>query len=224
MRGILTTLILAHLIADYPLQTAWMVEAKKTPRGLLIHVAIHIATTALFVLPLEPGAWPYVLLLGAFHYAIDSYKNYISRSHPTWMAGPYLTDQLLHHITILFVAALLMRAFPQTPLALFQPWMIYVIAYLLATYIWFISERVMFARDTGYQVVVQAEKWSRIVARGLLLTLFLWLLGLPPWAQNLSAAGGLSILPYTTGIYLRRTLLTDFAVAAAAALIVWAVV
>ena len=37
-------LFLAHLLADYPLQSDWMVQAKKTWPGLATHVAVHLAT------------------------------------------------------------------------------------------------------------------------------------------------------------------------------------
>jgi hypothetical protein len=35
-------LLLSHLVADYPLQTDAMVQAKKTVPGLTVHVAVHL--------------------------------------------------------------------------------------------------------------------------------------------------------------------------------------
>ncbi len=43
-------LLLSHLVADYPLQTDGMVQAKKTLPGLTVHVAVHLLTMLVFLL------------------------------------------------------------------------------------------------------------------------------------------------------------------------------
>lgn len=106
-----------HFVCDYPLQTAYQVHNKGTyghPGGL-IHAGIHgIGTLAVFL------AVPPTLALGAalvvaevvIHYHVDWAKCQISRrlgytpkdTRFWWAIG---ADQLVHHLTYVAMAAIL---------------------------------------------------------------------------------------------------------------------
>src|SRR4029079_4542500 len=104
MNEAFNTLFLAHLIADYPLQTNWLGQAKRHWPGLTIHVAIHLLVLLVICLPYTGLLWPYLLALAATHFAIDAFKNFLARRRPHWVNGPYLFDQLLHLISILAIS------------------------------------------------------------------------------------------------------------------------
>ncbi|MBK9093753.1 MAG: hypothetical protein IPM84_13475 [Anaerolineae bacterium] len=88
--------------------------------------------------------------------------------------------------------------------------------YLLATHIWFISERIFTHRDATYQQELNRFALVRMVTRGLLLTLFL-LAGRPASTSTGSALALSLALPYVTGTCRRRAALTDVLVALVAA-------
>jgi hypothetical protein len=97
----LATLLLAHLIADFPLQTNSIFKMKVAgTRGLTIHVAIHVLTTALLIH--HPWQyWPILLLLGVIHYFIDWAKLRLSGERK---APGFVIDQIVHVITLVVVA------------------------------------------------------------------------------------------------------------------------
>ena len=55
------TLLLGHLIADFPLQTDWVVQFKKRHiTGLALHASIHVGVTALLIRdPFHTATAPY---------------------------------------------------------------------------------------------------------------------------------------------------------------------
>lgn len=114
-----TALLLAHLIADFPLQWKWISDNKGTSgRALLCHGLVHLAL-----------AWPCLLLLApvhflsfrsqgivlaylAIHLGIDKLKSWITarnrmKAPPGWTV--FLLDQLLHVVCIALAAAWLSR-------------------------------------------------------------------------------------------------------------------
>ena len=94
------TLLLAHLLGDFPLQTDKIFKLKTQSNfGLAIHVAIHLGVTALLIhRPLT--YWPILLILGIAHFTTDWVKlNFPSKNQ----AAGFLWDQLVHYITILLI-------------------------------------------------------------------------------------------------------------------------
>ncbi len=91
-------LFAAHVLADFVLQTAKMVETKRNPLTLLAHIAVVIATAALMLGSLSP----WLLALGLAHGAIDIAKTFGPRNLTGFMA-----DQAAHLISLLLMAALL---------------------------------------------------------------------------------------------------------------------
>lgn len=210
-------LVFAHLIADYPLQTTWMVENKRNGRGLIVHCFVHLLT----VLALFGGnsrfLWPYALALAASHFVIDALKTAQGVRWPRWVVGPYLLDQAVHALVALLIARWIDAAHPDLILPFARNWLIVASGLLAATYVWHISERIIAWNQVDYRHEVITQMWPRMVTRALLFLVFLWLGSFFHSPTPLAAI----FLPYRSGQHHRRALLTDIAVAATAALIVW---
>lgn len=213
------TLLLCHLIADYPLQTDAMVQAKKRLPGLLFHVAVHLVTMLVILLGLVGLAWrtvlPVVLAVTALHFAIDVWKNVLSKRKPQWVIGGYLQDQILHLASLWLVATWFA---PGSAFAIPERWVIYASGYVLVTHAWFVTERVLTYRDKARQTLVAAQLWPRMVSRALLLTLLL--LGWHQFGSAGLASAAVFIWPYGRSVARQRFLLTDIAVAVAVLLFI----
>ena len=203
-------LYLAHFLGDYPLQPSWLVEAKRNWRGLIVHVCIHLAIMLFVAGQVRRFIWLYLVALAGLHFAIDVLKNLFFIYRPRWVVGPHLFDQFLHLLSILLIAGWIQRAVPETLLPEYRVWPIYVIGYLLATYVWFITERVVSYADQAYQREMTAHLWSRMITRAVLVTVFLsgwrYLAAVPLGAATVR-------IPYVSGSYGRRALTTDLCVA-----------
>ena len=211
-------LYLAHLLGDYPLQTDKMVQAKRTWRGLILHVGVHFAVLLFVVDEFRTDLWLYLLVLTAIHYAIDTFKNVLSNYKPDWIFGGYLVDQFLHLLSIAGVTLWIERTIAAAALPTFGPWLVYASAYLFVTYAWFVTERVAATDKADYLEELKEHFWSRMIARAGLLTAFLvvahYAFGTPFF---LLAA----VIPYTTGVHKRRAFLIDVAVALFGAALIW---
>lgn len=109
-----------HFIADYLLQTRWIISGKghfDQPGGY-VHAGIHILGTAPALIYVGIDAGLVALLLAAefvIHFAIDHLKALQSRARPEspdsarfWaMHG---ADQLAHHLTYSAILFVVMRA------------------------------------------------------------------------------------------------------------------
>ena len=212
-------LLLAHFLADYPLQPRWLLAAKQRLWGLLLHVTIHFLTALLLVGDVRWKLLPPLVSLALVHFVIDLTKYRLAVTRPAWVRLPYLIDQLLHVVTILgtagWIAATLAPASAPAP----EPWMIYLLGYLLATHVWFVTERMLTWHDKAYQQILESSLVPRMLSRAVMLTA-LFLLGFGPQTTALSAGAW---LPYRRENRGARALLTDLAVAAAVAVLVkWA--
>ena len=115
---VLCVLEVKHFIFDYPLQTGYLLRTKViygNPGGL-IHAGLHVLGTAAVFLVVNPGLWVAVgILMGEFivHYHLDWAKGQLSKrlglttSDALYWWGIGL-DQLLHHLTYLVIAGVLM--------------------------------------------------------------------------------------------------------------------
>lgn len=86
-------LFLAHLVADFMLQTSNSCKDKvdrhwRSP-SLFVHAAFVFALS--WLVTFDPGFWWCALLIGAAHYCIDLWKSYRPES-VTWFS----LDQVLH--------------------------------------------------------------------------------------------------------------------------------
>jgi len=101
--------LIAHVFADFVLQTRWMVTNKHRPAVLLLHAFIVFALTALAL----GGSLLLAATLALAHLAIDTLKTYAVPSSQRDRLWPYLTDQLAHLATIALAAYLMPNAFAQ---------------------------------------------------------------------------------------------------------------
>lgn len=112
----LLALLLAHLLADFPLQTSWMVEGKARRRlsaftaHLVTHLGVTLAALLFFTsVPIaRPRTWAVLGLLLSGHALLDLVKTTLIRNRPAWDgAALFLADQVAHVAIILGVALLL---------------------------------------------------------------------------------------------------------------------
>lgn len=94
----LATLLLGHLLGDFPLQTnqiyRWKLQGNL---GILIHVVIHVAVTMLLLRNVS-AAWLLLILLGSGHFIIDWLKLRL----PTRPQTPgFILDQIAHLIWLI---------------------------------------------------------------------------------------------------------------------------
>lgn len=209
-------LLLAHLLADFPLQPRWLVAAKQQLWGVLLHTGIHFLTALLLVGDARWTLLPQVLSLALVHFVIDLTKYRLAVRWPAWVTLPYFIDQLAHLLTLLAVSrwmgAVLAPGAAPSP----QLWMIYAIGYLTATHVWFVTERMLTWSDEANQLILEASLWPRMLARAAMLTALL-LLGIGSSGAGLAA---IAWMPYRREERGGRALLTDLIVAAATAILI----
>lgn len=202
--------LLAHFLADYPFQSAWMVAHKDRWPALVLHAGVHFVLLMLVVMPAWRALWPYCLLLALVHLLIDRGKIALSGRRPDWVVLPYLVDQLLHYLTLGAVAAWIYQTQGNLNLLLAPGLAVFITGYLLVTYVWAISEKVVLAARPAGRQELTSSSWSRMAARALLLTGLLWLL-YPGWTAVAGFLQG-AVFPYRSGNHARRALLTDLLV------------
>jgi hypothetical protein len=115
---VLLVLEIKHFIFDYPLQTPYQLRNKVTygHAGGLLHAGLHVLGTSAIFLVVRPSLGVgLAILAGEFlvHYHLDWAKGQLTmRSGLTVKDGPYWwaigVDQLLHQVTYLAIAAILM--------------------------------------------------------------------------------------------------------------------
>ena len=101
----LYVMLLAHLLGDYLFQTGTIARWKaRSLIGILVHGGIVTATTLVCAVLVDPSWWPYALLIGLTHTAIDVVRARLLRiSNPTRELAWYLLDQVAHITVILAV-------------------------------------------------------------------------------------------------------------------------
>lgn len=93
MTETLAALLFAHALADFVLQTGWMVANKRRPAAMLAHVGVVTASAALVLGSLDP----LLLALAAAHLLIDATKAFSGKHGLT----PFLADQAAHLASLL---------------------------------------------------------------------------------------------------------------------------
>ncbi len=115
-------LLLAHLAADF-LQPAALVElARRSPRGLALHIGIYSALNLLVLFAYGP-LWPvFLVLLAIQHYALDRGKHLLAVRRIEGV-HIFLADQALHVGAIALIAFVgLAGARPSPFLQLISPY------------------------------------------------------------------------------------------------------
>lgn len=214
-------LLLAHFLGDYPLQPNWMVANKQRLPILILHVSIHFVVMLLIVGASRRALWPFLLLLVSIHFIIDFGKATLNARRPDWVTLPYLIDQMLHYISIAAITYWIGKSVANVTLPFSPQLVVYATAYLLVTYVWYISERVVTYTAPDYRQELVAQAWPRMFARALFFSSFLWLMGPRLAVQDNPAV--LVALPYVTSRYARRAIVIDLLVATGGLLfVIWA--
>ncbi len=205
------SLLLSHFLADYPLQTNWMVKNKKHWWALTLHVVVHFLTMVSMILITHTDQFlfvlPYLLLLTVIHFVIDTIKNLESKYIPQWVIIPHLLDQLYHILSILLIANWIAQA-GGSEIFTRMSLLIYLLAYLLVTHVAFITERVLVYKNKAYQQVVNQQMWPRMLRRAALLTGLLLIWNLSAQFIFASLIAGLDL----SEKYNQRALLTDICI------------
>ncbi|MBN1483495.1 MAG: DUF3307 domain-containing protein [Chloroflexia bacterium] len=95
--SLLLRFLLGHMVGDFVLQTIDLVRYKVASwKGLLIHAAIVVLCTALFLWEYLPAWWPWLLLLFFLHVSTDWAKVSLDRCFPRWGILLFFLDQSLH--------------------------------------------------------------------------------------------------------------------------------
>lgn len=89
-------LLLAHALADFVLQTGWMVANKRRPAAMLGHTAVVLVTTVVVTGSVDP----ILLALALAHLSIDAAKTF------SGFRGliPFLVDQAAHMASLAALA------------------------------------------------------------------------------------------------------------------------
>ena len=98
---LLATLVLAHLIADFPLQTNRIFRLKRRHwAGVLLHAGIH-ATVAAILVRNPLAHWPMLVTLWLGHFGIDWLKL---RFDFKFKSLGFVLDQMAHLLLLLLLA------------------------------------------------------------------------------------------------------------------------
>jgi hypothetical protein len=209
-------LLLAHFISDYPLQPKWMVRNKTKPLVLLVHVGIHFVVMAGLTGTSMVRLWPFLASLAGAHYLIDATKIAANKYLPDRLFSLYVADQAAHYITIGLTGLWISRVAGTPQPLLSIPLAVYLLGFVVVSYVWFISEQIIAFRNPVYQQEINETGWSRMLVRTVLLSLILIL------QHNISfSILPLGVfLPYLEGQYKRRALWSDIFVVCAVAVLV----
>lgn len=128
-------LLLAHLLADFPLQTNRIFRLKLAGNiGLTIHVCIHVMMAFLMLnRPFEH--LNLLLVLGVAHFVVD----WIKIRHPGDPQWPgFILDQFAHLLTIIFLAIWQPGVTVVLPLWIILPLIFLVLlpAFLMLLWVW----------------------------------------------------------------------------------------
>lgn len=209
-------ILLAHVLADYPLQPDLIVFNKRKAWAVGVHIGTHFLTMFVLVGPARTQIWPHLLVLAGVHLLLDVTKSSITPARASSAIPYYLLDQLLHVLSIFVVSTWIERGLDESLIPVASEWPLLATGYIVATYVWFITERTAFIADKLYVDELEDQFWPRMIGRAVMLTALL--LVSPGW--SVLGLGMAFRLPYTAGHYRRRALMVDVAVAVATALVI----
>jgi hypothetical protein len=122
--SVFATLLICHLIADFPLQSGRIYEWKtRSALGLSLHTSFHVIVPLLLF---EDGLsyWPAFYALALIHYLIDWGKLHLPIRPLT---RGFLLDQISHGVSLIPLALLIPSAQTRIPAHLL-PWDLFLLA------------------------------------------------------------------------------------------------
>jgi len=203
-------ILLAHFLADYPLQFPWILRNKRHPGAVAIHAGVHLVVMLLLSGAERVRLLPFLAVLTIVHFFIDLGKNLVYKLRPKWVIAPYVVDQSIHFLTIWIIATWIQASLGEITLPFNPHWAVIAVGYLVTMYVWFISERIIVYASPSYQEEMQTQYLPRMLTRGGLLTLLLVITGTPTSGSLAAITTG--IFPYVMGKHRGRALVTDIMV------------
>jgi hypothetical protein len=101
---IIPHLMFAHMLADYTLQTNWLVTRKgKSWDGLLLHGAIVGGVSLVALVSYLDVMWLPLIVLFVVHTTQDFLKVYLGPRIDVHPFFPYMGDQVLHYLLIVLI-------------------------------------------------------------------------------------------------------------------------
>lgn len=187
-------LLLAHLLADFPLQFTQLFKLKVSSRwGTAFHGGIFTLLALILALPYLAynSMWIFILLLGISHIFIDETKLSLTRKFKIDNLWLFLLDQGLHIGLIGLLATTVSgRVVWNWPLYNFPSFLtqayndpqskviIYIIAYLIATFggtfVIYYLKKTFFTRQLGKVIISRPEKYFGILERFLIVSLVIF--------------------------------------------------
>jgi hypothetical protein len=155
MTATFTTLLFAHVLADFVLQTNWMI-ARKGGVGMAAHIAVVLATAIALTGSLHPA----LFALTAVHLGFDLAKTRLAGPGPV----PFIADQAAHLASLfavalwapgLWAAGVWAMHLPATIAALLPSLMALAAGFILAT------------RAGGFAVGILMAPWVAAAPQGL---------------------------------------------------------
>jgi len=199
-------LLLAHLLADFPLQPMWLVRSKERIWGLAMHGTVHFLTALLMVGASRAVIWPQVLALAAFHFMVDVVKYRLGIKDRVWAVVSYFVDQAIHVVSLIVIAGWIMSIAPEATGLVDPAIAVYACGYLIATHVWYVTEKTISQGQIAYRDELETTLWPRMLVRAGLLSGLLYAASLAlPLAATLQ-------LPYQKDRQWRRALITDIIV------------
>lgn len=146
------TLLLAHLIADFPLQTDLVYRMKnKSVIGLGLHAVVHVAVTILLVRN-ALVFWPYWFVLFLAHFLTDWVKL---RWKASRQAVGFVLDQIAHLVMIAGLGMVMPQIESILPDVLLYPAVLYAWIPAILMFCW------ISALDRGNAGVSSRTSWMQ---------------------------------------------------------------
>ncbi len=201
-------LILAHLLGDYPFQPDWLVLNKRQTWALLLHGAIHFMFMFVLAGRVRLQVIPQLLALTTAHIIVDATKTGISNRQSLSVSTSYLLDQAIHLVLITLTTLWINSSLPGLQEPTNWGWAAILAGYVFVTYAWGTSERLLTEGMPDYNAEVVTQMWSRMATRAAFFTLATYI-GLRQ--VNIGILAAVSV-PYFSGEFRRRALITDLLV------------
>lgn len=164
--NLLIRFLLAHIAADFILQTGSMVKTKSWfAPAMLLHVLIVFSLTWAL-----SGLWLLAIVIALLHWIIDSIKMMLLKKYPAKEAGLFAADQLLHLFTLIIVWCWHYNLLQQCYKAILYPFTDYTISLIVLGYafvIWPVGYLIKFAlqKITTVATTEKIEQGGKLIGR-----------------------------------------------------------
>ena len=188
------TLLLAHLLADFPLQTNTIIRIKSRHwGGVLLHVLIYVAVTgSLLWQPWQHLS--FLFLLGSIHFIIDLVKlNFIEQPQST---SAFLVDQLAHLLTMIAIVCVVQVTEGPVPSGILSDSTLFMLlpaalipAIMVLCWVWMINKGEEFINKSSLRRWVRGQMLVFEQCFGFaVMSVILWILAIQKYEDVLQIA------------------------------------